>query len=302
MESLTGNSCRIKPISTWAYFDRVQFWTKHPLVQEEKAHLRAASGYLYCKVGSARFDYRYRCRVELHQPKPASLEWIAMRKDAHVNRVDFALEWCFVNEEEKSAFRKFINTHKARRWHNSDYGIREIEGEAGTVYDAPRGAPSGLVTYKDPISRISGELFVYRIEWRALGMRGVRPCGIFSPDDLLAFDHHAFWKKRLLLYSADEERVGRYYLNCNAAKRRRQLTRHKGRNQFRRAGHILLNGEFTTIQEFIDRYRKAFRITRALDYIDVSEWLPNQDASGRVGLVNNNMCGEGYDSVPHISA
>jgi hypothetical protein len=73
-----------------------------------------------------------------------------------------------------------------------------------TRYDADRAAQNGIVFYKEDHSRITGEEYCLHLEWRLNRLRAVRAAGIETGQDLLKFDHRAFWQKRLRLYEVDE--------------------------------------------------------------------------------------------------
>lgn len=260
----------VKPIGIYGYFDRVQVWLKSPANKMAMKLLRENSGHLYVENGPARFDYSYRQRIELKQPKVAALDWIASRSDALVNRVEIALDYICANEIERDDLYEFFDRHLVRRWHSAKHEVVLHSGENETRYDAPRSARSSLVTYKENYSRISGELNVVRIEWRATGVRAVRAAGITEPRDLPDFDHREFWKRRLVLLQADKQKIGRYVANRKGKERRRI-----SEPADKRRGCVMMNS-VENVQALLDEYRSSFRIGRALERIDVQTLLPDE--------------------------
>lgn len=285
MESLAKDIGRIKPVSTWAYIDSLQVRLKQPVSAATCEQLRKHCGHVYLEYNPARFDFTYRWRLDVKQPAEQAFEWIATRADALINRADFAIDWCLHSSDEQAELQQLIETHKARRWHSEKHGVRYYPGKAQTVYDAPRWAKTVLAIYRDPVSRISGELFTYRIEWRSSGVRALRTCGITTPQDLLNFDHRKFWQRRLVLFTVEKEKLGRYVANRTKRGKRRTAEMSKGVNLDKRRGHVLLSS-VRCMQELIDRYRRPFRIVRPLQRIDVTNLLPDSpNPSGIVGLV-----------------
>lgn len=277
MNYIPRYSPTVKPASVLPYFDRVQVWIKSRASASGLKLLRENSGHLYVENSPARFDYSYLQRIELKQPKTAALEWVAARSDALVNRVEIALDYICATEIERDDLYEFFDHHLVRRWHSAKHEVRLYAGENETRYDAPRSARSSLVTYKENYSRITGELNVVRIEWRATGVRAVRSAGITGPRDLLDFDHREFWEKRLVLLQAGGEKLGRYVANRKGKERRRI-----SEPEDKRRGHVMLNS-VENVQSLLDEYRTSFRIGRALERIDVQELLPVRPVTGASG-------------------
>ncbi len=90
---------------------------------------------------------------------------------------------------------EFLHHHMVRRWHGKRQKIRRFED--GARYDAGRWAPNGIVMYREPFSRATGEADCLHLEWRLNGLDAVRGAGIKRPQELLNFNHRAFWEPRL---------------------------------------------------------------------------------------------------------
>jgi hypothetical protein len=292
-----------------AFFDTVVVWLRHPVDKVELRRLRKWSGRggLHVVNAPLRSDYAYRQRLEFRQPDRRALQWIVRRDDVIINRLDFALDLAFVDRLARSEARAFLDRHLVRLWHGRRQGIRffdsrgEVEAadraerlsgdDGGTRYDGPRRAANVVVLYPEGHSRITGEIGPrLHIEWRARGLPTVRDSlGIETGADLLAFDHVAFWSKRLLLVDIDEEALGRRVRNHMRGLRSRDPETRVydlggGRqvivNGDQRLGKAILAG-FGTRQEARDtipgdylRDGKPVRLDGLLKRIPVTEWLP----------------------------
>src|SRR5262249_16841174 len=157
---------------------------------------------------------------------------------------------------ERDLAFKFLHRHLIRRWHSSRQPILIFGGgrgkpaqpsdieHANSRYDAARTAPNSIPFYRENHSRITGEGNCLHLEWRGKGARAVRAAGI-AVGDLLDFDHHAFWKKRLLLLDGEPELLGKFLRNCSSGKRSRVATPDDSK-----AGGIL-SKRFETMQQLI---------------------------------------------------
>ena len=244
--------------------------------------LRKMCGSIYVdrRLG-ARFGQGYIQRIELRQPSPAALQWVANRPEALINRIEIALDYTFKNINQKDDAFAFLHSHLMRRWHGKKQKIKLVrsgkrkreyelvdETEMGqTRYDAGR-APNKIVFYRTQYSRITGEVNCLHLEWHGNGKKAVQALGIKTGEDLLKFNHRAFWQKRLRLYRVDEDRLGRLVRNRKSGKRSRVSNNLDGR-----MGHILISS-VGSVQELIDQYGTWGRISRALQPIPNEEWLP----------------------------
>jgi hypothetical protein len=177
----------------------------------------------------------FRQRVQLTQPSALALRWLARRDDALINRVGIALDWIFDYPDVRNDVWKFLHWHLVRRWHGKKQEIRvyrpkgrvaldEGDETSGTRYDGGRKAPNRIAWYKEHHSRITGELNCLHFEWRLNSLKAVRRVGIKAGNDLIGFDHRQFWQSRLLLFTADQERLGRLITNRANGKRSRIST------------------------------------------------------------------------------
>jgi hypothetical protein len=231
------------------------------------AILKGESGHLHVGRQPARFDASFRQRLELKQPSARALRWIANREDALINGTEVAVDFVFANWAERDDALEFLHRHLVRRWHGQ-HRIRVLSGAAATRYDARRTARNVLVLYRQTFSRITGELCVLHLEWRANGSRAVRATGISSGKDIVEYDHRTFWTKRLLLYDIDPARLGKYLRNRSRITKSRVATACD-----RRIGHVVC-ASVDTMQDLIDEYGAVFRIQRAMQRIPADALLP----------------------------
>jgi hypothetical protein len=279
---------KIKPTGIYAYFDKIQFWVRSPLDRRTLAHLgrQCGRGGIHVDNRSARFSAQYRQRIELRQPTAKALRWLARRDDALINRAEITVDYVFNNWADRDDAWAFLHRHLVRRWHGKKQEIRvypaggissDKGGPGGSRYDAGGSAPNKLVLYRESHTRVTGEVACLHLEWRAKGLKAVRAAGIKSGRDLLKFDHRQFWKKRLLLYSVEPERLGRLIRNRASGGRSRR-SEIKQTNRFRvnidrRTGEVHVRAR-DTVQELIDQIGASSRVRRALVPISGETLLP----------------------------
>jgi len=286
------------PTAVHAYFDNVQVWLRRPADPTALRFLRkhCGKGGIYVDNRPAPFGQGYKQRLELKQPLATALQWLAERDDVLINRVEITLDYIFDSRIDRDRAQEFFHHHRIRRWHSnkqpiwlcrtsndgngrgrySSERVYEIE-EATTRYDSGRRSRNGTTVYLENHSRVTGELFCLHLEWRANGLRAVQGAGIKSAVDLLEFDHHEFWKKRLLLTDLDIERLGRLFRNRAQGSKSRSTAfkpdRGRQINMDRRWGHAIKNS-VGSLQELLHSYRSLVRLERALRPISNSGWLP----------------------------
>jgi hypothetical protein len=201
----------IRPTGIYAYNDCLRGWAREPFTRSDLAYLRQQCSDLYAPAPCRRRWHRDPSEqqyFDLKQPTDAALHYLGDRGDHISNYSEFALDWNFAEEEESEHAKSFLNQFLVKRWHRASQGIRFVEGE--TRYTAAQQAATNLVSYADRPSRITGEPCVH-IEFRVRGQRRLERLGIRSAKDFVSFDHHGFWKQRLLLRTIDVERFGRLY-------------------------------------------------------------------------------------------
>ena len=275
-----------QPIARYGYFDKIQFWVIDPLDQHALDLLKAECGRggLFVINKHARFDHRFRQRVQLRQPTENALRLLEQRNDVLINGAEIALDLIFKYQADAEEAWDFFHQHWVRRWHRKGQEIRIRFGQ--TRYDARRSAPNLLVLYPDDHTRVTGELNCLHIEWRAKGVRATRAAGINTPEDLLVFNHRAFWQKRLVFYSVNRRQLGRLIRNRATGRRRRTpeiicetpATIQKGKFQYRidieaRTGEVFARS-YDTVQQLIDALKRLCRIHRALIPISNEMLLP----------------------------
>jgi hypothetical protein len=272
------------PVKPVAFFDRIQIWLRRPADRATLAKLRKQCGHLHVDDRYARFDWSYRQRIEFKQPQSEVLKWMAgLPADTLINRAEIALDYCFNSAAEREQAFEYLHRHLIRRWHSSKQKILIVRG---TRYDAGRAAPNSIPFYREDHSRITGEVGCWlHLEWRANGGRAVRAAGISSVRDLPDFDHHTFWKGRMLLLDGKPELLGKFLRNHSTGKRSRVATPDDSK-----AGQLLLN-RFETMQELMDEYSKL-RIRRVMNEIPNQAWLPSMKrrrVNDQVGIIRRVM-------------
>lgn len=275
------------PIDIIPYFDKVVFWIERPFTDAEEAFIDSQCGPggndLRHPKGKrkARFAPRLIQRVEVRQPSLALLKFLSTVEGLFFNMLEITLDLIFSTEEDRNTACEFFDCHLVKRGHRG-----EVRYDKGTRYTDRRWAQTNLVAYRPDFAKLTGELHCLHVEWRICGIAALRRMGIGSINDLLTFDHRAFWKRRLMLKAVrDFARLGRIY-SSGLRKERRNTARsprvHVTRGGFqyhidRRLGQMLFRLEDTT-QGLLDYAREnKLRINGCLSVLNSIDFLPTDD-------------------------
>jgi hypothetical protein len=260
--NILSSDCFGKITGKYAYFDQIQFWVRRPLDRQTRDWLekQCGQGGLHPEDKPARFDARYRQRLNMFQPNEQALRFLAERHDALINRIEVTIDYILDGAPREDLF-DFFHRHQIRRWHGKKQHIRLVEGE--TRYDASQWSPNKIAMYGQSSSRVTGETNCLHLEWHLNGLKAVRNAGIRCGADLLQFDHREFWKKRLLLCDVDRERLGRLLKNRASGRRSKTVKMMEWKNKsftYRvnpdaRLGEIYVHS-YDTTQEVIDALKR----------------------------------------------
>jgi hypothetical protein len=268
---------RINPQGIYAYFDKITVWLRQPISYDEQKWIsqQCGKGGLHVHNRFARFDRLFTQRLQLRQPNREVLLWLAKRNDAHLNYVEFSLDWTFPSENLKDEAWQFVCQYQLKKYHR-EHGIRFVAGV--TRYTGPRSAPNVLAIYCDKPCRLTGEVYCTHLDWRMKGAATLRRVGIFSVADLLNFDHRLFWSTRMLFHAIAPDKLGRIYWNHHRKSKRRGRWVVKSKNGFiydidARTGGTIMRALGST-QAVVDEWRKHFDVNRCLVPIDHQHLLP----------------------------
>jgi hypothetical protein len=220
------------------------------------------------------FNNAFVQRIQLRQPQDEALQFFAARNDALLNIVELALDWVFDYYDALDEAFDFVCRHHVKQHHGSQ-GVRFYPGKNGVSrYTGPRTAPNVLAVYADKVCRVTGERYCVHLDWRIRGVPALTAAQIKSVADLLDFDHHAFWSKRLILAEIDERHLGR--LLNNPKRRLPWLTRSRSGRVY---DYDLRHGSTVvhvsgSVQAVIDNCRHRVRVRNCLRRFDVSHLLP----------------------------
>jgi hypothetical protein len=261
----------IRPSGMDAYPDTLHIWLINPLTVVDQdllfQHCRGPSFYddgWYPRHPKTPWPPRgYRFFLQLRQPDREALLWLARRNDVLLKRVDFALDWTFDNQTECDRADELVARHYIKQHH----GKQRSHIYEGTYYSSRWRVANEFVGYADKPSRVTGEVYCKHNEWRLTGLQALRRSGIGSVKDLLSWDHRQFWRRRLLLRTVDNVKLGRRY--------RMHVQGIKERGQRAADGRIgaRIAATASCMQDLVDRYRRHFRVNECLVAIDVEHLL-----------------------------
>jgi hypothetical protein len=284
----------VKPLALYYYFDKIQVWLKRPLDDQTIRRLHVEYGRrLHIRNKPARFNSSFRQRIQLTRPRPEALRLLAGRADAYLNYAEVARDAIYADPVDVEDAFDALAQYLVRSWHGKRQLIKQFymdwdkqaRATAQSRYDAnSRSAPNTIFFYKQPHSRITGELNCLHLEWRLRGDKALRSAGLKGKSDLVGFDHEAFWAKRLKLYTVEAEQLGRLIRNGSKGLKSRRSPEVNYCTGFpvnldQRLGTILILGS-GSIQALVDRYRR-FRVGRILRPISVAELSSSIEAELR---------------------
>jgi len=275
------------PSAVYPFFDKIGVWVQEPLDLDERNAVRRhclLKRKLYSDLRPAGFDPRWRQRLEIYQPTPKAVQTLlSLRRRHYFNYFEPALDWIYDDSWDRDQARAALNHYFVKRYRRRDY---DPPRDYGTYYSGPRKTATNPVIYSDRVCKLTGELFCVHMDWRMRGKANLENAGIHSLEDLLQFDHRAFWQARLLLLAVDDlRRLGRIHNNhfCGT-RRRRDWIEFYGSLYWDMDAWLgrILHTLFDT-QQLLDRFGTKFAVRKCLVAVDASHLLPAQ--SDRLGLL-----------------
>jgi len=264
------------------YIDSVAIWLPRHLEQHERDTIESLCGSLYLPDSPKPMPHQlhWQLRITLHQPSDAAFQFIDeyFGDDYLINCVDLALDLTTRNYHDADRLKIFFDQHLVKLWH----GKQRIWLKGETSYSSKKiWVPNKLVIYADRPSKINGETTCH-IEWRISTANAVRNHGIHNLQDLINFNHLAFWAKHLQLRVPDLEKIGRriigqsrrrkpslkYRLNGNVT----NLDKVRGSNYLCEC-HRPLQRDYPNVQEFIDN--STFKTYPYLRKLPTDSFLPH---------------------------
>lgn len=211
-------SSEVQPKRVIPYFDKVQAWSKTHLSAAELAHLRDHCTTVHRMKKKPRFNrgQGYCEFLVLRQPDDEALNFLAQRQGLLVNLLEVALDWIFESEDERDHASDLVAQLHVKKWRRPGMQVRLV---GSTRYSDPRGASNNFVLYPDKACRITGDQYCVHLEWR-MRLDGIKSLHL-TAEQLIRFDHFAFWERRLLFFDVDRRELGRLCHNRLKRSKRR---------------------------------------------------------------------------------
>lgn len=269
----------IDPLSTYTSDDRLHGWRHRPFNKQEMRWLREHCDFAenpplsYKTPGRRRRDFR---RVHLGRPNNKALGWL---KAQNVRPIGYqpAIDWIVGSEDECRGGNLFLRRHGFKRYHRL---YRPKRSPFAVHYASGRRARSNTATYADRASKVTGEVCCIHHEYRLRDAEALRVIGIHTIDDVIKFDHYAFWKKYLLAYEIDFAVLGRMWVRHT----RRHGAKWIAEINYEDIGRRLFALCHSSVQELVDRLRRLIpRIHKCLVPINVEHLLPQKRRTQRYG-------------------
>jgi hypothetical protein len=217
------------PDGVYAYVDTVAVWVSKKPRNSVLRSLKESCGHCHVQQGTAYWNKALRCRLTLNQPRTEALSLLddvltTSGMSFVINLVHLALDFTVRHSDEARLLMEHFNRHLVKKWHGKQrvrYAGREgdiPDLNQATRYTGPRHAQHNVVLYCDKPSRFTGEPCLH-MEWRIFGKGAVEKLGVYDPQQLIDFDHRAFWQKHLCLEEPNFQMLGRQFLGRGCAKK-----------------------------------------------------------------------------------
>jgi len=260
-----------------AFFDKVAIRIANKLSDSWLTELKSNCLFVDQRIGHHIVGSDKQIILTLVVPNEDAIKFLARRISGFVNYVEMALDVPTPNIETAHEIHECFDRLFAQSRHSRKIMRRVKNG----TYTGEKKPGHRFCWYADLASKKTGDDFCFHIEGRHHGVEAVRRIGIKEIDNLLVFDHEAYWAKYLNLYSVDFERLGRLHFN-RLEGRKRKTSRISVSRDFRynvdaAAGRALfrVHGaveyiEKHTIQKFIDEFGRGPFLRR----MDVTKLMP----------------------------
>lgn len=191
-------------------YDRVRVWFDVPDVPISLRPIRRLCNKAKVTYGQMYMNAMWCCKLELHQPSLECLQLLAKHlrngTSTHINYVEIAQDVLADNPYDASRWNaNFLKAARMRYQHKMV--LQSEEGmEKGAHYFGRRADPNTLAVYHDNPSKLNVKAVMgnanpcLHIEWRASRSAALQSLGLVSVEDLINFDHAAFWASRLHFY------------------------------------------------------------------------------------------------------
>lgn len=192
-------------------FDRVTLWLDRPELPISRRRLRLHCAGLRVAACQPPYQARWKLKVELLQPTHRCLKLLARSIGwdvaVLVNYLEVAAD-VPANDDSEAVSRRDAVLASAQMRYQHDRAMRCLT----TWYYGRRNrgtarCPNVLAIYADKPSKLNCVVRPLKearpclhIEWRASGSATLESMGVVSLDDLVQFDHRAFWDKHLRMY------------------------------------------------------------------------------------------------------
>ena len=188
------------------YIDVLLIWLKTKPSENQVRRIRRHCGSLRYENEPMKFNSHWLVSLTVRQPSVEALQLLqGLAADAcRITYVEFALDLIPDEPQMVSILRTFVDqtiTLPDTRGRKAKDVLAGLPKDVGmtekTLYLRKRSATRNIAIYSDNLSKLVHQTCVH-IEYR-LRSPQLKRLGITCPNDLVAFDHRAFWSERLRL-------------------------------------------------------------------------------------------------------
>ncbi|HUS96767.1 MAG TPA: hypothetical protein VMX97_08525 [Hyphomicrobiaceae bacterium] len=194
--------------------DAITVWLERPISETQIDLVRASCGFLEVHNEPMEFSLEFQQRLQLKQPRDLAFMLLRLMNKGEylINYAEVALDLITASDADHDALRAVLDRCLVQPYH----GKRKLSAYRDTSYSAyKRWTGNSITLYSDRESKVTGETNCNHVEWRISGARSVVSAKLATFEEVLKFDHQAFWRKKLRLYDVDLGKFGRAYLKTS---------------------------------------------------------------------------------------
>lgn len=191
-------------------YDRITLWTDGPDLAFAPKKLSHHCQHIEVTYGQMHFQPTAQIKVDLFQPSTKCLELIASElcrgTAVLITYVEIALDLLADNDQDSNRWKIELLKSVRMRYQRNVVLQSEDGDKDGAHYFGRRRDRNTLAVYADNPSKLNvanakgNDSPCLHIEWRASGSDALFALGIVSIEDLIKFDHEAFWNEGLCFY------------------------------------------------------------------------------------------------------
>ena len=201
------------------YFDRVKLYLDSFTKRNDVEFILQANPKNDLKDKSLSHHDMLNRRLDIFQPEMFDLSRLKPAGDYAINYVEFSLDFATQDKQALENLAEFFAHHLVYEKKIRSKGkVFYYHNEKYTIYFSPKKQNKILSYYWDKLSRKHEGMSCFHLEFRLKGLDAIKGVNIITINDLLNFDHEAFWNTVLDLKKPNYELLGSSICNDNVTR------------------------------------------------------------------------------------